>query len=63
MTKTLNFLPNSSGLTIFAIIDLDVMKIVPPIISINGPEIKIPFTLSTFFIPHYHYSTILVNVI
>lgn len=58
--KTLNFLPSSSGLTIFAMIDRDVMKIVPPIMSTNGPEIKIPFTLSTFFyttLPLWHYTS------
>jgi len=44
MNKARQFLPNSSGLTIFAIIDLAVMKIVPPIMSTNGPEINIYFT-------------------
>jgi len=60
MIKTLNFLPNSSGLTIFAMIDLDVMKIVPPIMSTNGPAIKIHFALSTFFhttLPLWHYTS------
>lgn len=43
MNNIQRFLPNSSGPTIFAIIDLAVMKIVPPIMSTNGPEINITY--------------------
>jgi len=55
--KNLQLLPNSSGLTIFAIIDLAVMKIVPPMMSTNGPEINNTFTLSIFF---YHFITMVL---